>query len=156
MFSVYLVFFFKSEFFMLICFSKRAETSEGEPLFHVPRFVCSLTWKVFPGGLGGLILVPAVDFYSKYGWSTQMVANSKGNPREFQGNLGWWNIIPFGQKDGIGTWILFDPGGVWILMVGRQSGFCLREFSGAWALKTPELSMDLVYLYENALNCPVL
>ena len=27
----------------------------------------------------------------------KMVVNSKGIPRLFQENLGWWNIIPFGQ-----------------------------------------------------------
>ena len=30
----------------------------------------------------------------------QMVVNCKGTPRLFQGNLGWWNIIPFGQRHG--------------------------------------------------------
>ena len=26
-------------------------------------------------------------------------------PRKFQGNLGWWNIIPFGQMDGNSTFV---------------------------------------------------
>ena len=30
-------------------------------------------------------------------WAPKMVVFSKGNPRIFQGNLGGWNIIPFGQ-----------------------------------------------------------
>ena len=34
----------------------------------------------------------------------QRMVKSKGNPRKFQGNLGWWNIIPFGQKTARNHW----------------------------------------------------
>ena len=35
----------------------------------------------------------------KYEFCSHMVVKSKGKSWKFQGNLGWWNIIPFGQMD---------------------------------------------------------
>ena len=40
----------------------------------------------------------------------QMVVKSQGNPRLFQGNLGWWSIIPFGQIAGLFVCWFF---GIW-------------------------------------------
>ena len=51
---------------------------------HCMDFTGELTWTLFWANYNDQ--TPA-------GWSPQMVVKSKGNPRKFQKNPGWWNII---------------------------------------------------------------
>ena len=53
-------------------------------------FLQDLGWRVW--------VFQRVAVTEKYDLGPQKVAQSKGNPRKLQENLGWWNIIPFGQN----------------------------------------------------------
>ena len=107
-----------------------------DDLDNLPTMSFLVTWYIYTLHL---------DSFGKSG--PQKVAFGQGNHRLFQGNLGWWNMISFGQTS-------LQP--LWHLWIQKLSCVSMR----CWSRKKIENPQNLwslhmsAYLYVSSLMLP--